>query len=176
MCIRDSSYGKEQEGQPMALTIVNAKAGAFNSADNPHLLKSAFWGRFYVGMDNAADSKYYLYKNEGNTADATYRGNYKDFGQDVQVNYVKLYFKALASGDSITPTLDVDYGTSVTLKAIKGTANSVASYTADGAITSKKFVPPRGKQKCHAFRPVIATWAGAVSVSKIVIDFSYIND
>jgi len=120
----------------------------------------------------------YLYKIFGNATSTTavYRGNYTDFGQDVQVNYVKLYFKPLASGDSVTVSLETDYGNSVTLKAAKGAANSTASYALDGAVTSKKFVPPQGKQKCHAFRPVLTNWTGEVEISKIIVDYSFIND
>jgi hypothetical protein len=101
---------------------------------------------------------------------ALYKAGYTDFGQKIKINYVKFYFKPLVSGDSITVGLDVDYGTAKTLG--KGTGN--ISYTVDGVITSKKF-SNLGFQ-CHAFRPVI-TWAtGAVAISKIVVDYSFISD
>jgi len=167
------SYGRDNEKQPMALTfpwsasvVANSMCGAIKAITYKKMLVSYYDGTNYKVATVSS----------GNSTTAQYKGNYKDFGQNIQINYVKLYFKPLASGDSVTPTLEVDYGTSVTLKAAKGTANSVASWAADGAITSKKFVPPQGKQKCHTFRPVLKSWTGDVNISKIVVDFSFIND
>jgi len=171
------SYGRDSEDQPMALTIPFGYDGDNN--DSIGFLKSPFAGSLFMGLSDIGTAVKYLYKiiGSGFSTDAVYRGNYKDFGQDVQINYVKLYFKELAAGDSITPTIEVNYGaTPYVLKATVGAANTSANFTADGDITSKRFAPPQGKLKCHAFRPVITSWAGAVSVSKIIIDYSFIND
>jgi len=77
----------------------------------------------------------------------------------------------LVASDSVTPTLDIDYGTSVTLSDPRG--NATISYTLDGAVTSKRF---NVKRDCHAFRPAISWTAGGVSFSKIVIDYDFISD
>ena len=172
------SYGRENPNEPMALTTLASLAQTNTVLREAHAgaLKICYHGTIMSSTELESDHKVRFIASGSASTHAVYRANYKDFGQDIQINYVKLYFKPLASGDSVTPTLEVDYGTSVTLKASKGTANSVASWAADGAITSKKFVPPQGKQKCHTFRPVLKSWTGDVNISKIVVDFSFIND
>lgn len=103
---------------------------------------------------------------------ATFRENYIDFGQRIGINYIKFYFRPLVSGDSITVGLDIDYGTSVTLK--DNADASTITYASDGTITSKKFMVGRD---CHAFRPTISWTAGGVAISRIVVDYDFLpND
>ena len=124
----------------------------------------------FIGWRDATNSKDYLYTINPLTttySTAAYKAGYTDFGQRVKVNYVKFYFKPLVSGDSLNVGLDVDY--------TNGTATSLGTitYTADGAVSSKKFVKPF---TCHAFRPTI-TWAtGGTPASKIVVDYNFISD
>jgi hypothetical protein len=99
---------------------------------------------------------------------ATYKAGYTDFGQKVRINYMKVYFKPLVSGDSITVGLDTNYGTSIPL------GNSgVVSFATDGAVTSKRFDV---KPMCHAYRPTISWVSGNVAISKIVIDYDFVDD
>ena len=115
---------------------------------------------------------YYLQKFiSGYSTSAITKTGYADFGQKVRVNYIKYYFKTLVTNDVITPKLEVDYGTSWNLKDPKG--NATISHTLDGAVTSKRF---NVKRDCHAFRPVIDWDVGGVAVSKIVVDYDFIND
>jgi len=165
------SYGQEERGHPMAITIPWGVAYADNSAIGA--VKTVFYNKVFISYSYInGGSKYYLLKaRTGNSPRATYKGIYTDLGQKARVNYVKFYFKPLESGDSVTPTLNVDYGTSVTLTDPNG--NTTISYANDGAITSKKFWV---KKDCHAFRPEISWTSGGVAFSKIVIDYDFIND
>jgi len=167
------SYGQEERGQPMAITIPWGVASATNSTVGA--VKTVQTNKAYISysyVDESQAQKYCLLKaRTGNSPRATYKGIYTDLGQKARVNYVKFYFKPLESGDSVTPTLNVDYGTSVTLTDPNG--NTTISYANDGAITSKKFWV---KKDCHAFRPEISWTSGGVAFSKIVIDYDFIND
>ena len=166
------SYGGEEEGQPKAITIPWGQA-AVVSSEIP-VIKTVLYNKVFISYADHTNSKYYILKaNTGNSTRATYRGGYTDFGQKVRVNYVKFYYKPLVASDSVTPTLDVDYGTSWTLSDPKG--NATITYTNDATdnLTSKKF---NVKRDCHAFRPVIDWGAGGVAFSKIVVDYDFIED
>jgi len=127
-------------------------------------LKQVYTDKLYAGYFDGTNYK--LAKlTSGYSTSATYKAGYTDAGQRIRINYVKFYFKPLVSGDSVTVSLDTDYGTSNPLRTI--------SYAADGAITSIKKVK---NIICHAFRPVIKWNAGGTAFSKIVVDFDYIND
>jgi len=125
-----------------------------------------------VFFSSKIGTNYYWGRFPGNeSTNALYKGLYKNPEQKVRINYVKFYFKPLVASDDMTPTLDIDYGTSITLKDRRG--NATISYAEDGAITSKLF---NVKRTCHAFRPVLDWTAGGIAFSKIIVDFDYIND
>jgi len=161
------AYGRDREDGPYSLTQIGepiATVGYYVGA-----VKVVSNSKIFVSGANATST--YILKRLiiGNTA-ATYRGTYIDLGQRVQLNYAKVYFKPLASGDSATLTLDTDYGTSNTPKTNSG----VISYAIDGATTYKKF--DLGGIQCHAVRPVVSWSAGGMAISKIILDYDFIND
>lgn len=170
------SYGSDDNENQNAFTI---PFGYINndptdqSDDRIMCISVVSQDRIYVGYSHPETGLYYILKlNTGYSTRATFRENYIDFGQKVRINYIKYYFKPLVTSDSITVGLDIDYGTAVTLKDNKDV--STCTYTADGAITSKKFMVGRD---CHAFRPTVTWNAGGVAISKIVIDYDYLpND
>jgi hypothetical protein len=161
------SYGKEEPWQPDALTMPYADYSV--SASQIGAIKTA---QEKIYFSSKKGSNYYIQKlSTGNSTNALWKGLYTDMGQKVRINYVKFYFKPLVASDSVTPTLDVDYGTSWTLTDPKG--NTAISYANDGAITSKKY---NVKRDCHAFRPVLDWGAGGVAFSKIVVDYTFLED
>ncbi len=164
-------YGGKTIGDSKAL--VQPFAFIANTVDSiTGTLKAVATDKIYVSFKNATDTSYGIkYYSTGYSTAGLFKANYTDFGQKVRVNYVKFYFKPLVTSDSITVGLDIDYGTAVTLK---DNANaSTITYSADGAITSKKFKVGRD---CHAFRPTITWNAGGVAISKIIIDYDFLND
>ena len=163
------SYGAEEEGQPKAITIPWGQTAVASSEIS--VIKTVLYNKVYIAYSDHTNSKYYILKaSAGNSTRATYRGNYTDMGQNIRVNYIKLYFKPLVASDSVTVTLDTDYGTSNTPQQNAG----VISHTLDGAITSKKF--DLGGIECHSFRPVIDWTVGGVAFSKIVVDYDFVED
>ncbi|RLC37602.1 hypothetical protein DRH27_03670, partial [Candidatus Falkowbacteria bacterium] len=157
------AYGASEGALPNAFYQPYSGADTTLSG-NIGLVKQIYTGMIYLSWYDG--SVYHFYKlSSGNSSNASWKGLYTDAGQRIRINYVKFYFKPLVSGDSVTVSLDTDYGTSNSLGTI--------SYAADGAITSKKFVK---NILCHAFRPVISWTAGGTAFSKIVVDFDYIND
>lgn len=120
-------------------------------------------GVFYIG--SYTTTSYYLQAFTTGNATATLKYPFKDFGQKVRVNYVKVYFKPLESGDSITVGLDTNYGTSTSLGTI--------SYATYGAITEKRF---ELKKFCHAFRPTVSWTSGGTAISKIIVDYDFVDD
>jgi hypothetical protein len=174
------SYGNEEEGQPNAITIPWGFAGTVvssGSLDKIGAIATVANNKVFISWKDNANSKYYISKVSGGYSPrATYRGNYTDFGQKIRLNYVKFYFKPLAANYAVTPTVDIDYGTSVVLKDRSGL--TTIAYATDGAITSKRFEVHRD---CHAFRPVVS-WidpggtSNGLAISKIVFDYSFISD
>jgi len=158
------SYGGEEEGQPNAITIPWGFAGATN--DVIGALSTVGHNRVFVSWTDATNGKYYLSKAvTGNSTRATYRGNYTDFGQKIRINYIKFYFKPLITSDSVTVSLDTDYGTANVLGTI--------TEATDGAITTKRF---NKIINCHSFRPVISWTTGGVAFSKVVVDYDFVGD
>jgi len=164
------SYGAEEQDQPLAFTMPWSCPATRETNNYIGAIQPVWINRVYVSYQD--DTTYKLARfNAGNSTNAYYKGCYTDMGQKIRINYVKFYFKPLVASDSVTPTLEVDYGTSWTLKDPRG--NAVISHTLDGDVTSKRF---NVKRDCHAFRPVIDWGAGGVAFSKIVVDYSFIDD
>lgn len=132
-------------------------------------IKLADSGNLYVA--SYTTTTYYFEVFSTGNSTATLKFPYKDSGQKIMINYVKYYFKPLVSGDSATVGLEIDYGTSVTLK--DSLDASTIAYATDGAITSKKF---KIAKECFSFRPTLTWTAGGNSLSYVVVDYSYIND
>jgi len=159
------SYGRDNTGYPLALTMPWALTGA---AGEVGCVKNVANDKFYVA--SKVNTTYYLRKfSSGNSATAVYKGLYRDMGQKIRINYIKFYFKPLVSGDTATVSMDIDYGTSISPKSRAG--SSTISYNEDGAITSKRF---EVQMKCHSFRPVLTNTT--ISLSKIIIDYDYLPD
>lgn len=169
------SYGNNKVSEPNALSMPFVVSTAVNTSLRyiKQITNNIFYFSWY---DNTGANGYYLSKVDlsGSTyGTAKYKSGYIDMGQKVRINYVKFYFKPLVSGDSITPTLETDYGTSNTLKDPR--ANTTISYANDGGtVTSKIF--KTGELKCHAFRPALSWTAGGTPFSKIVIDYDFIQE
>lgn len=163
------TYGKDNGLNQVSITnigeaitaaiAVTANIGALKVVTNTNMLVSISTG--------VAPTTYYLKYLTLGFSIGSYKDCWHDFGQRVNVNYVKFYFKKLVSSDSINVGLDIDY--------TNGNTNSLGTitYTKDGAITSKKFVK---SFICHSFRPVILWNAGVVAISKIVINYTFISD
>lgn len=165
------SYGRPDPQRPYALTMPWAKTAAAASQITALKVVEQPW---FSGNDGTVD--YVARFSSGNDSSAVWKGLYKEFGQRIQINYIKFYFDNLASGDTVTPTLDVDYGTSVPLRDAYHKGTSTIAYSADGAITEKKFIPHSASAKCYSFRPVLTYGGGGTKFSRIVIDYSFIGD
>jgi hypothetical protein len=162
-------YGRKNKSYPNKLTIPF-------SANNTT-------GYGITCLKSIGDDNIYMFGGNGTTyfakrlstnssASAVWKDKYKDFGQKVRINYVKFYFKKLVSGDSVTIGLDVDDGTSAGI--VDAAGNATIAYATDGEITSKKFKPTN--TDCHQLRPTITYGGGDVRFSKIVVDYSYLNE
>jgi hypothetical protein len=123
-----------------------------------------------VFASSSTGTTYYLQYFSTGGSTATLKFTFKDFGQRVRINYVKYYFKPLSSGDTMTAGIDIDYGTSITLKD-SNNASTIA-YATDGRISSKKFKVGRD---CFSFRPTVSSW-NLAELSYVVVDFDYILD
>jgi len=164
-------FGSNSKG---IISHFNSTTGQFTTPYSPSVasgskigaVRSVQNGKIYAGYYDGTNNKFCKFAS-GNSANASWKAGYADFGQRVKVNYVKFYFKPLVSGDSLQVGLDVDY--------TNGSATSLGTitYTADGAVSSKKFVKPF---TCHAFRPTIGWVAGGTAISKIVVDYNFISD
>lgn len=126
-------------------------------------------GTLYVA--SYTGTTYYLQKFlSTNSTSAVLKFPFKDFGQKVILNSIEVFFKPLVTGDSITISIETDYGTANSIKESGG----IISYANDGAINSKKF--DLNSEECHAIRPKILWNSGGVAISKIVIDYSFIDN
>jgi len=159
------AYGSNEVEKPKAFTIPYGCAG--DGASLIGAIRTVAWNRTYISWHDVTNSKYYLLKAAtGYSTRATYRGNYKDFGQKIRINYIKFYFKPLVTSDSVTVSIDTDYGTANTLGTITQASDGTGA-------TSKRF---NKIITCHSFRPVISWTAGGVAFSKIVVDYDFISD
>lgn len=123
--------------------------------------------KIYAGYFDGTNYK--LDKLSSGNSTPTIKWGYEDFGQKVRINYIKAYFKPLVSGDSITLGLDVDYGTSVPL----GIGSGNIKNSLDGVATQKRFDI---KKICHSFRPTVTWVSGGTAISKIVVDYDFVDD
>jgi hypothetical protein len=142
---------------------------SLNTASSVYALSQISSDKFYASYWDGTNNKFCVFYQNYST-NAKLKEGYTDFGQKVIINYIKVYFKPLVSGDALTVSLDTNYGTSNTIQP----NNGVISYALDGAITSKKF--DLGGLECHAVRPVISWTTGGTAISKIIIDYDYIQD
>jgi hypothetical protein len=143
--------------------LLSSASGSFSGTAN-----QVSDGKIYASYSNGTDYK--LVSISTGNCTANFKDGYTDFGQRVSLNYIKVYFKSLASGDSATLTLNTNYGTSNSIQMDGG----VISYALDGAITSKKF--DLGGITCHSVAPVINWTAGGMTISKIVLDYNFLED
>lgn len=166
------TYGKIDHNSPNIFSMPHLLSTVAN--DRIICIKQITSSKIFVSWRQNSGPVFFLSKINlaGTTRDtARYKSGYYDFGQKVRLNYIKFYFKTLASGDSITPTLDLDYGTSFTL--IDRAGNTTIAFATDGAVNSKLF---NIKKECHSFRIALSFTAGAISIAKIVIDYSFVGD
>ncbi|MCK9370817.1 hypothetical protein M0R04_12985 [Candidatus Dojkabacteria bacterium] len=160
------SYGSEIPEVERAFNQLCSSSGAAATV--------GYVGRFsnlpyiFASYQNGSSYSWTLHYS-GYSPNAVYRGNYIDLAQKAVLNYIEVFFKPLVASDSITVGVDSNYGTANTIQQDGG----VISYTKDGAITSKKF--DLAQIECHSFRPTISWSAGGVAISKIVIDYSFLN-
>lgn len=160
------SYGSRDPKYPRVIAQPYSAGNDPSSGGGIGFVGSLLTGGVYASFYD--DTYYYFSKfNGGASTDALFKCLYRDIGERVKINYVKFYFKTLVSGDSVTVSLDSDYGTANSLGTI--------TYTGDGTITSKRF-DLGGSVKCHSFRPKLDYTAGAVAFSKIVVDYDPTGD
>jgi len=166
------AYGRPTRNLPISFSQPYSDRRVGGSADTGFvglLQQNIIFASFRSNTDNYVFSKFNTTTQSGN---AEWRGKYFCPGAKMRINYVQFFFDPLATGDDITPTLDVDFGTSFTLNDPRGNTN--ISYTNDGAIVSKKFKNV-GKD-CYSFRPVLKWTAGDTAFSKIIIDYDFIPE
>ena len=159
------AFGRPTMDYPEILTQPYSTSNNPTSSGGIGVIKQLFSNFIFV---SAYDDTYYYWMRfaTGYSTNALLKERYEDAGQKIRINYVKFYFKPLVSGDSVTVSIDTDYGTSNSLGTI--------SYDSDGGtITSKRF---NKLILCHAFRPVIDWSDGGVAFSKIVVDYDFIGD
>lgn len=158
------AYGSVDPKYPPILTQ------PYSSANTPAVGNIGFVGQLFRGYIYASfyDGTTYYWSRfvGGNSTNAIVKGLYKELPEKAKVNYVKFYFKTLVSGDSVTVSLDSDYGTSNSLGTI--------TYATEGAVTSKRFDKP--SIKGHSIRPVLDYTAGGVAFSRVVVDYSDAGD
>lgn len=157
-------YGRNKLGQN---NIINKK---YSPTGQTITLVKNCGGALYIG--SYTGTNYYLQKFSTGSSVSTLKLPFKDYGQKVRINYVKYYFKPLVASDSMTAGLEIDYGTSITLKDNNNV--STIAYATDGAITSKKFNVGRD---CFSFRPTLNWTAGGTSLAFVVCDYDFLpND
>ena len=165
------SYGNEFEDMNKS-TVLNYMISGTNG--NIGMIKPYYTNKMYFS-DYNGDGVYHLKKYDAGTnaysTTAYWAGLFTDFGQKVRINYIKYFFKPLASGDILTPTISLDYGTAIALSDPVGVAT--ITYSEDGAITSKRF---NVKRDCYTISPRLAWTGGSATVQKIEIDYSPISD
>jgi len=158
------AYGSVDPKYPIILTQ------PYSSTHTPAAGNMGFVGQLFKGSVYASfyDGTTYYWSRfyTGGSTNALLKGLYKELPEKCKVNYVKFYFKTLVDGDSVTVTVDSNYGTSNALGTI--------TFTTDGAVTSKRFDKP--SISGHAFRPVLNYTAGSVAFSKVIIDYSPFGD
>jgi hypothetical protein len=166
-------YGKSLEGLPASLILKHILSGTsigIGAIGTPYNIKV-----LYSHYDD--DSSKYLIKSTGigfgttRATDAYWAGLYTDFGQKVRINYIKYYFKPLASGDIATPKVSLDYSSDIGLVA--NDASTTMSYTGDGAIASKRF---NLKKDCYSISPRMLFGGGNIRIQKIEIDYQPISN
>ena len=132
-----------------------------------HLVRGNVYASFHDGQ--SAKGFYWSKFSTGNSVNANIKYLYKDFGQKVKVNYVKVYFKDVVNS-TVSIALDTDFGTSNTIK--DANQNTNISHARDGTISSKTFDQFNGKIECFAARPTLTYSGGGVAISKIVLDYT----
>lgn len=153
-------FGRKDNNNPYIISDLYTPTG-----DNITMIKSC-GGLLFVGSFTAAGGAQHLqYFSTGNST-ATFKYPFKDFGQKVRINSVEYFFKPLASGNTATAGLDIDYNTAITLKD-NSNASTIA-YATDGAITHKKFNVGRD---CYSCRPTLSSWTG-MSLAYAVVDYT----
>jgi hypothetical protein len=165
------NYGRRTINDNFVLSSpFSTSVGTVSQLGTIGAIKNGSSNKYYVGHYDGVNNVHKLSQfSSGNSPNASLKFPYEDLGQRILINYVKVYFKPLASGDALTVGLDIDYGTSVSL----GDGASNISYTKHGAITSKRFDL---KKNCHSFRPTISWVSGGVAISKIIVDYSFVDD
>jgi len=161
-------YGRINADSPLALFTSHL----MSTTDSSSVGAANVVGENIIYLSGSVGTTEKIYAISGVIAGnntATYKGNYSDFGQNVRINYIKVYFKPLISGNRATVGLDIDYGSSLVLGIGSGNIN----YGNDAAITKKRWDI---KRLCHSFRPTIEWLSGGVSISKIVIDYDFVDD
>jgi hypothetical protein len=144
--------------------LLSSASGSFSGTAN-QVSDGIIYASYYNG------SAYKLVKIQSGNCPAVFKDSFTDFGQRVSVNYIKVYFKPLVSGDAINLKLDYDYGNTPFTPLTDG---GDITYAIDGAVTSKKF--DLGGLECHSVRPVITWTTGGTSISKIIINYDFIED
>jgi hypothetical protein len=157
------TYGSAKPGLPPALTNI---VRTHKSNAQCRGIKVTTAGAIVLSYYDSAANVYWLSSYSGNFDNFLYKSLYYEFPQRARINYIKLYFKTLASGQGDDILLDLDYG-----KTQIHAGN--ISYAEDGAITEKKLGVNR---ECDNFRVVIQKDEGAgIKYGKIVIDYDILS-
>lgn len=143
-------------------------------------LKVVLYNKMYV---SSADGGFFslLSNNEYGYGGASLKTLFKEYGQKIRINYIKVYFRIGGSSDSNTVFLDINNGMpsasgtkNVAIPLGMGTGN--ISYGNDGGLqaVSKRFDI---KQICHSYR-LSFEWgtASATMLQKMVVDYDFVDD
>lgn len=165
-------YGSIEPGMPEAL---------YQVSQAETVTQTQGWGivvtnnEVLFSMYDQGNTTYYISKFS-HSAWATddpkmvYKSLYLDFPYRIKINFVKLLFKPLVSGNDDDIQIETDYGNATT------TLGSV-SFAIDTAVESKRF---NNKIICNAFRVIIDTddsnGNGGINYSKIIVDYEPYDD
>jgi len=163
-------YGSPEVGVAPALYQIG-KAGGVAGTDQFAYAVAVVGGAIWLSSKDDSESVYYLQKySTGYDKNFVYKSLYYEFPHKIRINYVRAYFKTLASGADDDIKIETNYGDTTT------TLGSV-SYALDGALEYKRF---NKILTCHNFRVIIdtdeANATTGIKYGKVVVDYDYIGD
>ena len=159
-------YGSPKEGISKALINLISF-----TATNTEISAPIHGLALYFGTYNSDSGNYGIRKASLTGTDSAriiYKSLYYELPQKARINYAKLYFRALTSGQGDDVFLDYDYG------AGNQQLGNI-SFAEDGGTTVKKL---SGKNiECNNFRIVIQKDEGAgIKYGKIIIDYDILEN
>lgn len=162
-------FGQIEKDLPEALFVISTITQS--TSDNIECFAiSGYSSNILVSARKVDTDTDYLIKismNDNSNANFLSKSLWYEFPKRVKLNYVKCYFKALASGQGDDVTIDYDYGA-----GSKHIGN--ISFAGDGATTQKRLSCK--DISCNNLRVVIDADEGAgIKYGKIVVDYDFLD-